>query len=64
MMLMEGQLSHIGFDARCRLLFALFAADDDVGCEDIDQKKRPRKKIMRGGGGIRRGIKIVGWRES
>jgi len=41
MMLMEGQLSHIGFDARCRLFFALFAADDELGCEDIKQKEWP-----------------------
>jgi len=37
MMLMDGQLSHIGFDTRCRLLSALLAVDDEVGCEDIDQ---------------------------
>jgi hypothetical protein len=41
MMLMDGQWSHIGFDARCRRLSALLAADDEVGCEDIDQKEWP-----------------------
>jgi len=35
MMLMDGQLSHTGFDSRCRLLSALLAADDEEGCEDI-----------------------------
>ena len=37
MMLMDGQLSHIGFDVRCRLLSALLAADDEVDGEDIKQ---------------------------
>ena len=36
MMLMDGQLSHIGFDGRCRLLSALLAADDELGDEDMD----------------------------
>ena len=36
-MLMDGQLSHIGFDVRCRLLSALLAADDEVDGEDIEQ---------------------------
>ena len=40
MMLMDGQLSHTGFDARCRLLSALLAVEDEV-CEDIDQTERP-----------------------
>jgi len=37
MMLMDGQLSHIGFDVRCRPLSALLAADDEVVDEDIGQ---------------------------
>jgi len=37
MMLMDGQLSHIGFDTRCRLLSALLVADDEVCDEDMDQ---------------------------
>jgi len=41
MMLMDGQLSHIGFDARCRLLSALLAADDEVCDEDMNQTERP-----------------------
>jgi len=41
MMLMDGQLSHIGFDARRRALSALCAADDEADDEDIDQTKRP-----------------------
>jgi len=36
MILMDGQLSHIGFDARCWLLSALLA-DDEADGEDIDQ---------------------------
>jgi len=37
MMLMDGQLSHTRFDARCRLPPALLVADDGAGDEDIDQ---------------------------
>jgi len=37
MMPMDGQLSHIGFDGRCRLLSALPDADDEERDEDIDQ---------------------------
>ena len=36
MMLMDGQLSHIGFDVCCRLLSALLAAGDEEGGEDIE----------------------------
>jgi len=36
MMLMDGQLSHTGFDARCRVLSGPFVADDEAGDEDID----------------------------
>jgi len=37
MMLMDGQLSHIGFDGRCRLFSALLDADDEDCDEDIGQ---------------------------
>jgi len=40
MMLMDGQLSHIGFDGRCRLLSALPDAGDEECDEDIDQTQR------------------------
>jgi hypothetical protein len=40
MMLMDGQLSHTGFDIRCRLLSALLAADCGAGDEDMDQTER------------------------
>ena len=36
MMLMDGQLSHIGFDVCCRLLSVLLAADDEADDDDID----------------------------
>jgi len=49
MMLMDGQLSHIGFDGRCRLLSAPLGGDDEVGDEDIDQIERIRNRIIRGG---------------
>ena len=61
MMLMDGQLSHIGFDTRCRLPSALLAADDGAGDEDmtrqsdLQQNNAKRSKI-------RRGIRMVGWR--
>ena len=38
MMLMDGQLSHIGFEGRCLLLSALLAVDDEAGDEDMDQR--------------------------
>lgn len=38
MMLMDGHLSHIGFEVRCRPLSALFAADDEAGDEDMNEK--------------------------
>lgn len=36
-MLMDGQLSHIGFEVRCWLLSALFAVEDEAEDEAMDQ---------------------------
>jgi hypothetical protein len=41
MMLMDGHLSHIGFDGRCRLFSAPLAVDCGAGDEDIDQTEGP-----------------------
>lgn len=49
MTLMDGQLSHIGLDARCRLLSA-FLADDEAGDEDIDQTGDLEQNNTRGAG--------------
>jgi len=39
MMLMDGHLSHIGFEVRRRPLSALFAVDDEADDEDIYGKE-------------------------
>ena len=44
MMLMDGQLSHIGFEGRCLLLSALLAVDDEAGDEDMNQRDEPAAK--------------------
>lgn len=48
MMLMDGQLSHIGFEVRCRSLSALLAVDDEAGDEDMDKKESTCNKTRRG----------------
>ena len=37
MILMDGQLSHIGFEGRCRVASALLAVDEEADEEDIGQ---------------------------
>lgn len=39
MMLMDGQLSHIGFEVRCLPLSAFLAVDDEAGEEDMNQRR-------------------------
>lgn len=36
MMLMDGHLSHIGFEVRCLLLSAFVAVDEEAGDEDMN----------------------------
>jgi hypothetical protein len=40
MMLMDGQLSHTGFEVRCLLLSALLAVDDEADDEDMNWRQR------------------------
>ena len=47
MILMEGQLSHIGFEARCLLLSALLAVDDEADDEDMNWRERACSKMKR-----------------
>ena len=48
MMLIDGQLSHIGFEARCRLLSVLFAVEDEAGEEAMEQRGQGCDKTGKG----------------
>lgn len=58
MMLMDGQLSHIGFEVevRCLLLSALLAVDEEADDEDMRELTCNKMKMQRGG--PRRGVRM------